>query len=75
MEAPVFLGLPERGFVHDVSRVLQTLTSALDKCVYGLLLLVFSSCLVFESNHIVFVEMKRGKPTQSAVECEIFMIS
>lgn len=41
----------------------QTLNSALDKCVHGFLLLVFSSCLVLKSNHIVFVEMKREKST------------
>lgn len=35
----------------------------LEKCVCGFLRLVFNSRLVLESNHIVFVEMKRGNST------------
>lgn len=63
VEAPEFLGWPERT-LFSVSKVLPNpnLSSA-QVCVSGFLLLVSNSFLVLESNHTVFVVMKRGKST------------
>lgn len=71
VEAPVFLGLPERGFVHGVSRVL---TSTLDKCVWSFLLLFFNSCLVLEIIRVYGNEKKKIFMRELAGECEILMI-
>lgn len=58
VEAPEFLRLPERGFAHGVSSILPNPDLSSGQ-VCGFLLLVFNSCLALESNHTVFVEMKK----------------